>query len=155
MAEASSSTSTAGFMASTPAMATRCFCPPDRACVSCRSKPESPTSSSACVTRLRSSSVGTPRFSGPKATSSSTSEATSWSSGFWNTMPTVSRMRYVQSASAVAMPCTFTVPSSGMSRAFRCLASVDLPLPLPPKMHRNSPLRTCRLTPSRAKFAPS
>ncbi len=93
MADASSSTSTFGCMANTPAMATRCFCPPDSANVSCFSNPTSPTSRKASRTRRASSAVSTPRFSGPKATSSSTSEATSWSSGFWNTMPTVERMR--------------------------------------------------------------
>ena len=83
----------AGSMASTPAMATRCFCPPDSAAVSRLSKPCSPTSASASATRWRSWSVGTPRFSGPKATSFSMRLATSWSSGFWNTMPALLRMK--------------------------------------------------------------
>ena len=57
------------------------------------SKPCSPTSASASATRWRSWSVGTPRFSGPKATSFSMRLATSWSSGFWNTMPALLRMK--------------------------------------------------------------
>ena len=92
IAVASSSTSVRGRMASTPASASRCFWPPDRLDVSRRSKPESLTSESASFTRARSSSVGTPRFSGPNATSSSTVPATIWSSGFWNTRPTRLRM---------------------------------------------------------------
>ena len=51
------------------------------------------TSASASATRWRSWSVGTPRFSGPKATSFSMRLATSWSSGFWNTMPAWLRMK--------------------------------------------------------------
>ena len=93
MADASSSMRIFGSMPSTPAMATRCFWPPDRAFVSCFSKPTRPTCLSASRTRRASSGVSTPRFSGPNATSSSTSEATSWSSGFWNTMPAVERIR--------------------------------------------------------------
>ncbi len=83
----------AGSMASTPAMATRCFWPPDSAWVSCSSKPMRPTSASARVTRSRSSGLGTPRFSGPKATSFSMRLATIWSSGFWNTSPALERMK--------------------------------------------------------------
>ena len=71
-----------GRMASTPAMAMRCFCPPDslagvewrNACM--------PTASSAKSMRLPISSRGTPMFSGPNATSSSTIDATVWLSGF-------------------------------------------------------------------------
>lgn len=82
MAVASSSTMHSGFIASTPAMAMRCFCPPDslagvewrNACI--------PTASSAKSMRLPISSRGTPMFSGPNATSSSTMEATVWLSGF-------------------------------------------------------------------------
>ena len=47
-----------------------------------------PTAFRASSTRRRISSGGTPRFSGPKATSSSTTPATSWLSGFCSTNPT-------------------------------------------------------------------
>ena len=47
-----------------------------------------PTVAKASSTRFLISSDGIPRFSGPKATSSSTIVATSWLSGFWNTIPT-------------------------------------------------------------------
>ena len=47
------------------------------------------TCSSAQSTRASISVRGMPRFSGPKATSSSTIVATIWLSGCWKTMPTV------------------------------------------------------------------
>ena len=81
-----------GRIASTPATATRCFCPPDKAVVSRFWNPSSPTASRLSSTRARSSAAGMPRFSGPNATSFSTRLATSWSSGFWNTMPARLRM---------------------------------------------------------------
>ena len=76
MEVASSRTMIFGFIAKMPAIAMRCFCPPlilngvDFAYSSI------PTALSAHCTRLTISSLGTPRFSGPKATSSSTMLAT-------------------------------------------------------------------------------
>ena len=75
--DASSRMSTRGSMARVPASATRCFCPPESAWVSWRSKPTRPTPFSASRTRCAIWADSTPRFSGPKATSSSTSVATS------------------------------------------------------------------------------
>ena len=92
MAVGSSSTMHRGCMAMTPAMATRCFCPPESRWGACSRYSYMPTAFRASSTRRRISSGGTPRFSGAKATSSSTTLATIWLSGFWNTMPTVRRM---------------------------------------------------------------
>ena len=68
----------------------------------------------------------TPIFSGAKATSSSTMVATSWLSGFWNTMPTVCRMSKSLSSSVVFD----AVHIAGRRRwaaalALKCLARVD------------------------------
>ena len=142
-------------MASTPAMATRCFCPPESAAVSRFSNPCRPTSASAADTRSRSSSVGTPKFSGPNATSFSMRLATSWSSGFWKTMPAWLRMKYTLSLSRVSRPSTLTRPSSGASRALTCFARVDFPEPLPPSMQTNSPCDMLAPTPSSTNVSPS
>ena len=48
------------------------------------------------------SSRGTPRFSGPKATSSSTTVPTIWLSGFWSTRPTRDRTSQCAISSAVS-----------------------------------------------------
>ena len=69
-------------------------------------------------------------FSGANATSSSTMVATSWLSGFWNTMPTVWRISNSLSSSEVSMPATVTLPEVGVSIALKCFASVDFPQPL-------------------------
>ena len=50
-------------MASTPASASRCFCPPERAVVEWSSGRSRPTAASAAGTRRRISSGSTPRFS--------------------------------------------------------------------------------------------
>jgi hypothetical protein len=92
MAVASSRMSAAGCTASAPAIATRCFCPPERRCGGRARSPTCPTVSSASRTRAFSVSHGTPKFSGPKATSSSTTVATIWASGCWKTIWTASRM---------------------------------------------------------------
>ena len=107
-----------------------------------------PTVRSASSTRRRISSVGTPRFSGAKATSSSTTFATIWLSGFWNTMPTRRRISSSSFSSVVSIPSTYTLPPEGSSTALKVLASVDFPLPLWPRM-------TVKLPRSMASVAPS
>ena len=77
MLDASSSSSTRGRMASAPASARRCFCPPESECVCRSSKPARSAAASASATRSRISSGASPRFSGPKATSFCTTGATS------------------------------------------------------------------------------
>src|SRR3989442_6523784 len=134
-------------------MATRCFWPPESRCGSCWRYSAISTTRRASSTRATISAGGSPRFSGPKATSSSTTVATSWLSGFWKTMPTRCRISDSAPRSLVFMPSTNTSPSVGSSRAFRCLARVDLPDPFPPTMATNSPRSTVRAMPSRAMTA--
>ena len=86
----SSRTSNPGRVASTSAIASRCFSPPESVSVARASKPASPALVSASGTRCRIDASGQPRFSRPKATSSSTRPMTSWLSGSWKTRPTLS-----------------------------------------------------------------
>ena len=65
-----------GFKASTPAIAIRCFCPPDRREVVEKRCSSIPTACNAKEMRSPISSRGIPTFSGPNAISSSTIEAT-------------------------------------------------------------------------------
>ena len=104
----------------------------------------------ASSTRARISTGGTPRFSSAKATSSSTTVATIWLSGFWNTIPTFWRISNSLSSSAVEMPSTVTVPAAGSKMALKCLASVDLPQPFAPSTATYSPRRTPSDSPSTA-----
>ena len=142
-------------MAMMPAMAMRCFWPPERWWGAWRTNASIPTALRAASTRFRISAVGTPKFSGPKATSSSTTLATIWLSGFWNTMPTRRRISSRSASSQVSMPSTHTLPPKGSSTAFICLARVDLPDPLwpstatklPRSMERDTPLRAARGVP--------
>ena len=151
IAVGSSSTIQSGFIASTPAMAIRCFWPPDNKCGPCSAYSVMFTAAKASSTRLRISALGTPKFSGPKATSSSTTAATIWLSGFWNTMPTCWRIFQICSSSNVSKPHTVTFPAVGCNNTLKCLANVLLPLPLVPIMATNSPRRMVRLTSSRAR----
>ena len=77
MAVASSSTSTSGSIASMPAMAILCFWPPESMLGAACAYSLMPTAASEASTLFLSSGVGTPKFSGPKATSSSTMVVTS------------------------------------------------------------------------------
>ena len=105
----------------------------------------------ASSTRARISAGGTPRFSNAKATSSSTTVATIWLSGFWNTMPTFWRMSNSLSSSAVDISSTYTVPACGSRMALKCLASVDLPHPFAPNTATYSPRFTRSERPSTAR----
>ena len=109
-----------------------------------------PTAASASSTRRRISAVGTPRFSGPKATSSSTTLATIWLSGFWNTMPVRRRISSSILSSRVSIPSTYTAPPHGSSTAFKCLAKVDLPEPLCPSTTVKLPFSIVTDTPRSA-----
>ena len=82
MAVASSAISTEGSMARMPATATRCFCPPESMWGAESAYLLICTAARADSTRGYISSVGTPMFSSPKATSSLTTVATIWLSGF-------------------------------------------------------------------------
>ena len=82
----------------------------------------------------------------PKATSVSTTEDTSWLSGFWKTMPAVFRICQIFSGSFVFIPSIQASPESGERIPFRIFDSVDLPEPLCPMMPTNSPRATVKLT---------
>ena len=65
----------------------------------------------------------------PKATSSSTTLATIWLSGFWNTMPTRRRISRSAASARVSMPSTQTLPPPGSSTAFRPASCWTSPRP--------------------------
>ena len=154
-AAGSSSTSTSGSMASTPANATRRCWPPEsskglRAAIS---SGLSPTMRRDRSTRLETSSSESPRLRGPKATSSATVAAKSWFSGYWNTTPTRPRTSLAAPFSAMLLPKATTRPLVGCRMPFMCWMRVDLPDPVCPAMPKNSPLRTLRETLSSAQSA--
>lgn len=97
------------------------------------------TALSEASTRLAISGWGTQRFSGPNATSSATMLVTIWSSGCWNTL--VHRLLIASAApsSEVFTPNTRTSPALGSASAFMSCSKVDLPEPLPPRMHTYCP----------------
>ncbi len=134
-------------MAMTPAMATRCFCPPESRWGACSRTPTCPPPSGRRPPGGGSPPGGTPRFSGAKATSSSTTVATIWLSGFWNTMPTVRRMSSSLSSSAVSMPSTYTLPPVGSSMALKCLARVDFPRAVVAQHRHKAPLLDVQVHP--------
>ena len=140
-----------GFIANTPAIAIRCFCPPDNKWGPCSLYSVILTAANAASTRCLISALGIPKFSGPKATSSSTTAATIWLSGFWNTIPTCWRIFQICASSRVSKPHTLICPSLGCNSTLKCLASVLLPLPLVPMIQTNSPCLMDRLTSSKAR----
>ena len=134
IAVASSRISMSGRIARAPAIASFCFCPPDNAVVSLFLYSYNPTSLRAWSTRSLNSGLGTPRFSGPKATSSSIMVPTIWLSGFWKTQQQWDLMSQNSSSSPASFPKMTTLPLSGTSRISIIFASVDLPEPLLPKI---------------------
>ncbi len=129
----SSKTSTSGRMASTPAIATAFFSPPERRCGGRPSKPRRPTSASAPVTARRTSSPESPRLSGPKATSWYTVGAKSWASEFWRTSPTRRRRsRRCRRSYRNGSPWRRISPAVGLRRPFAISRRVDLPAPFGP-----------------------
>ena len=147
-AAGSSSTSTCGSMASTPANATRRCWPPESSngLFSASSSKESPTRSSELRTSASTSSPESPRLRGPKATSLYTVSANSWCSGYWNTTPIDPRTFDSAPFEAMSVPSMSTRPEVGFKMPFMCWMSVDLPLPVCPATPRNSPRRTCSET---------
>jgi hypothetical protein len=129
--------------ARTPARARRCCSPPESVVERRRSKPAKPTASSASGTRVRIAAGGQPRFSSPKATSSSTRSMTSWLAGSWKTIPTRAATA-VASAVVGSRPATRSRPLQrpGNSRGIRpAMARARLLLPDPdgPTTRRHSP----------------
>ena len=138
-------------MASTPAIATCCFWPIDKSLMAICAYASSSSKPIASCMRSSISKRGKPRFSGPKAMSSMTVLATSWSSGFWKTMPT--RWRIVQRSSplvSVRKPSTCTRPVVGFKMAARSFAKVLFPEPFCPMMATVSPGGMDRFTSCRA-----
>ena len=144
-----------GCMAMTPAMDTRCFWPPERWSGEYFLYSSIPTALRLSSTRSQISEVGTPMFSGPKPTSSSTTWPIIWLSGFWKTMPALCLISQRRSSSAVFMPLTQTAPSVGYRSALKCFARVDFPEPLWPRIAMNCPFSTDMSTPSTAVVMPS
>ena len=80
-----------------------------------------------------------PEVARPEATSRSTERSNSWSSGSWNTNPTVAASRSMGRQPAMARPSSRTSPAAGRSSPMRCLTSVVLPEPFCPTMATGSP----------------
>ncbi len=154
-ATGSSSTSTFGFMASTPANATRRCWPPEssKGLLACSASKSSRTLSRARRTRRSTSGASSPRLRGPNATSSYTVAANSWYSGYWNTMPMRPRKACAAFLSARSCPPTSTRPQVGCTSPFMCWMSVLLPLPVCPAMPKNSPSSSVKSMPRSAQTA--
>ena len=107
----SSRTKTRGRMARMAAMATFCFCPPERVAISRSRWSLMPTVSSVSLKRCSILSWGTPKFSRPKSISSSTIEATICVSISCSTLPTICDTS-VSETSQVSWPSTMTDPKN-------------------------------------------
>src|ERR687889_809347 len=152
----SSRQSMRGSMASTEAMARRCFWPPERVAGVRSSNPSRRTCLSTLSTRSTISCRSTLKFSGPKATSRATFVEKSWASKSWKTRPT-SCANSPTLPSRVERPPTRTSPSilplkKWGIRPLRETQSVLLPAPDGPITTTNSPSATSRSTPSSAGF---
>ena len=145
MAVGSSSTSIRGCKASVPAMATLCCWPPDRSSGSERASPSIPVRAKASCTLSLMVRAGRPWFSGPNATSSSTTVVTIWSSGFCCTRPMLRRAaRYAsrltpETGVKQSRPINCTLPLSGAARPLSSRESVVFPDPFDPMMATHSP----------------
>ncbi len=100
-----------GIIASMLAIQILCFCPPESEFVEASLWSVIPTIFRASPTFLSISFGSKQRFSGPKATSSSTVVEKIWSSGFWNTRPTSFEIS-IWFESTVSSPLTFTLPEN-------------------------------------------
>ena len=140
----SSSTSARGRIARSEASATRCFVPPERASSRRGVAGPRPVAARASAMRPAISSRPRPRFSSPKAISSSVSSITSCVSGSWKSTPT-SRVSSASFALRVSRPPTIRAPLSQCAssacgiRPSRQSASVLFPAPLGPSKSRRSP----------------
>ncbi|OPX69840.1 MAG: hypothetical protein A4E36_00780 [Methanoregulaceae archaeon PtaB.Bin009] len=144
----SSNTSTSGSIASTPAMATRFFSPPDRWWGGRRPNPERPTRPRAPSTASFTSSSVNPRLVGPNATSWYTVGEMICRSGFWSTNPTLFRsvLRDARSYEMGTLSKRM-VPESGRIMPLNIRRIVDFPAPFGPTSAIFSPLRTWKLIP--------
>ena len=149
----SSASSSVGRLASARAIATRWRCPPESAPGRSAARSSRPSVSSRSRARAVASAGRAPAISAASATFSSADRCSMrWKN--WNTSPTWrrrSRASRVLLSSSVRTPASATVPSSARSSpATRC-SSVDLPLPDGPISATNSPARTVRSAPRRAR----
>ena len=142
MAVGSSNTIHSGSIAMIPAIATLCFCPPERWLGLASLYAIIPTPVRAAVILVQISLEAIPRFSGPKAVSSSTVVPTIWLSGFWNTIPALCLTFKRVLSSFVFIPLIYTVPSVGIKSPLMCFASDDFPEPFFPRIATNSPFST-------------
>ncbi len=126
------------FIARIPAIATRCFWPPERLCGSFFRYSNILTFLAYSTILVSISSLSKHRFSIPKAISSSTVTPTNWLSGFWNTIPIFFLTSWTVSSVRV-IPSTMISPLSAFSKPMINLDNVDLPLPLCPKTLTHSP----------------
>ena len=93
-------------------------------------------------------SQGTDMAQQQAATSSNTVGEKSWSSGVWNTSPTIARMagklsRMMRLSPIVTSPCPVNIP-------FKCSIKVDLPAPFGPTNATLSPSHNVNETPRKA-----
>ena len=142
MAVGSSNTIHSGSIAMIPAIATLCFCPPERWLGLASLCAIIPTPVRAAVILVQIFFGSTPRFSGPKAVSSSTVVPTIWLSGFWNTIPALCLTSKSVRSSFVSIPLIYTAPSVGINNPLICFASEDFPEPFFPRIATNSPFST-------------
>jgi len=108
-----------GFIARIPAIASFCFCPPESKCGATFFFSSNPTAFNALSISIIIFSLGIPRFSGPKATSSSTVVPIIWLSGFWKTTPHFFLISHeLLSLSRIILSRTISPKNSNM-RSFR------------------------------------
>ena len=154
-AAGSSSTSTSGCIAITPAIATLLFRPPDRSKGALsRVSSESPTVFAASSTLLSISSSGSFIFFGPNAISFLTVSSKSWYSGYCITRPTLN-LSFPISRGLFQMfsPSKKTVPKAGLSRPLSSFTRVDFPDPVRPIIPVTDPFSNERSTASSASFS--
>ena len=151
LAVGSSSMSRPGCRASVPASASRCCSPPDSACVG-RSRPYgNSTAASAASTRGQIDSVGTHRFSSPKATSSPARPMTICASGSWKSSPMRSRAaRGSRPSTRRAPPTSAAAPRIDQARRARPAGST-CPAPDGPSSSTRSPGSIVRSRPRSAQ----
>ena len=137
------------------AMATRCFCPPERLLTSARAKSARPTDS-----RWRSATSSASalpiflRVTGASVQLSSTFMLLNRLKP-WNTMPIFSRRRFTSTCSAArSAPWNQTCPASGVSSRLMQRKSVDLPEPEAPMIVTTWPGMTSRLMSRRTSRSP-
>ena len=132
----SSKTRTVGSMARIPAMATLRICPPDSS-KGLRSKSSSsiPTRANFSRAVASASSLDTPKFCGPKATSLRTVSSKTWLSGNWKTKPTFLRtclISLLTDVDVMTISSMMTLPAVGTFKPLSNCKIVDFPEPVCP-----------------------